>query len=159
MKISNKKLLVVLAAIMTQIGLTKDIDITFFITSDTHYGVEADGAIPANQATIDIMNAMPGTAYPVSIGGTVDTPRGVVVTGDLTEAGLTEEWGWFTADYGINGEGRVNYPVYEGWGTTIQALLFRPELHYVIRHVRVSQIFPRMVITTPGIGMGYTLFT
>jgi len=92
------------------------IDITFFITSDTHYGVGDDEAIPANRKTIDMMNMMPGTPYPVSVGGTVDTPRGVVVTGDLTEDALAEEWGWFTADYGVNGEGRINYPVYEGWG-------------------------------------------
>ena len=59
------------------------IDITFFISSDTHYGVGDDEAILANRKTIDMMNTMPGKDYPTSIGGTVDVPRGVVVTGDL----------------------------------------------------------------------------
>lgn len=91
-------------------------DITFFIATDTHYGVGDDEAVPANQRTIDIINTLPGTAYPAAIGGTVDSPRTVIVTGDLTEDTKPEEWEWFTADYGLNGEGRLKYPVYEGWG-------------------------------------------
>lgn len=91
-------------------------DITFFITSDTHYGVGDDEAIPANRTVIDLMNAMPQTAYPDAVGGTVDRPRGVVVTGDLTQDARREEWDWFAADYGVNGEGRVQFPVYESWG-------------------------------------------
>lgn len=94
-------------------------DITFFITADTHYGDNDDNndeAISANQTTIDIINTLPGAPYPSAIGGTVDTPRAVVVVGDLTEDTLSEEWEWFTADYGVNGEGRLKYPVYEGWG-------------------------------------------
>jgi cytolysin (calcineurin-like family phosphatase) len=91
-------------------------DITFFITTDTHYGAGDDESISANQATIDLMNSLPGTLYPVVLGGTVDTPRGVIVLGDLTQDGLSDEWEWFTADYGLDGRGRSNYPVYEGWG-------------------------------------------
>lgn len=94
-------------------------DITFFITADPHYGDNDDNddeAISANQTTIDIMNALPGAPYPPAIGGMVDVPRAVVVVGDLTENTLSEEWEWFTADYGVNGEGRLKYPVYEGWG-------------------------------------------
>ena len=94
-------------------------NITFFITTDTHYGCNDDNddeAISANQTTIDMMNALPGTPYPAAIGGIVDAPRAVIITGDLTEDGLSEEWEWFTADYGVNGEGRLKHPVYEGWG-------------------------------------------
>jgi cytolysin (calcineurin-like family phosphatase) len=91
-------------------------DITFFIITDTHYGVGEDEGTPSNRTTIDLMNSLPGTKYPETIGGIVDNPRGVIVLGDLTQDGLSEEWDWFIADYGLNGEGPVKYPVYEGWG-------------------------------------------
>jgi len=90
-------------------------DITFFIATDTHYKSN-DETASANQTTIELMNALPGTAFPSETGGTVDSPRAVIVTGDLTENGLSEEWESFTANYGIYKEGRLNYPVYEGWG-------------------------------------------
>ena len=93
--------------------------ITFFMTTDLHYGDmddNKDRAFGANKATIDMMNNLPGSEYPGDIPGKVDRPRAVVVTGDIAEDGLAEEWQWFTADYGVNGEGRVKYPVYEGWG-------------------------------------------
>ncbi|HEX9973789.1 MAG TPA: hypothetical protein VGD14_17090, partial [bacterium] len=94
-------------------------DITFFMTTDLHYGDNDDNkdeAFAANRATIDMMNILPGSDYPGDIAGTVDRPRAVIVTGDITEDGLLEEWQWFTADYGVNGECRVRYEVYEGWG-------------------------------------------
>jgi len=90
-------------------------DITFFIATDTHYKINGE-TTPANQTTIELMNTLPSAAFPSEIGGIVDSPRAVIVTGDLTENGLPEEWALFTADYGINKEGRINYPVYEGWG-------------------------------------------
>lgn len=110
-----KLCLTFLLIIWTQTISAKEIDITFFITSDTHYGVSSEN-LTNNLDTLDQMNAMQGTAYPATIGGTVDMPRGVVVTGDLTERGSQQEWDQFTAHYGVNGEGRISYPVYEGWG-------------------------------------------
>jgi hypothetical protein len=93
--------------------------ITFFMTTDLHYGDNDDNndeALGANRATIDMMNKLPGSEYPGDIPGKVARPRAVLVTGDIAEDGLAEEWQWFIADYGVNGEGRVKYPVYEGWG-------------------------------------------
>ena len=90
--------------------------ITFFITSDTHYGLSQTVAA-ANEKTIDAMNALPGAAFPGEIGGAVATPRGVAVLGDLTNDGgspdATISWRRFTEDFGINGEGRLRFPVYE----------------------------------------------
>ena len=61
-------------------------DLTFIIASDTHYGKnEYVGSF--NQETINAMNRISGIDYPDSIGGTVDTPLGVVISGDLTENG------------------------------------------------------------------------
>jgi len=90
--------------------------ITFFITSDTHYGLSQTVAA-ADEKTIDAMNTLPGKAYPREIGGTVAAPRGVAVLGDLTNDGGSPDaavsWRRFAEDFGINGEGRLKYPVYE----------------------------------------------
>ena len=102
-------------------------DVTFLISSDTHYGLDQWSTNEAlNKECIDRMNAIPGTSYPAEIGGKVDTPRGVVVTGDLTDSGTWDNWFgygllWFyrdgfVDDYGVNGDKRVDYPVYEGYG-------------------------------------------
>jgi len=90
-------------------------DVTFCAVSDLHYG--ASPSVPAsNEMTIDFVNVLPGNPYPAEVGGSVMTPRGVVITGDLTNSGGPEQWALFVKDYGVNGEGRIAYPVYEGWG-------------------------------------------
>lgn len=96
-------------------------DITFFVSSDTHYGRENNAAI--NRRVIDEMNALPGTPLPASIGGGfVRTPRGVVLNGDLMDEGFNKEstplnWAEFCRDYGLTGrDGRLSFPAYEGFG-------------------------------------------
>ncbi len=102
-------------------------DLTFLVVSDTHYGQDqwADNEAQ-NKAVIDRMNAIPGTAWPASVGGgVVDTPRGVLVPGDLTDTGEYTNWngywffGWidgFRDDYALGGQGRIAWEVYEGYG-------------------------------------------
>jgi cytolysin (calcineurin-like family phosphatase) len=91
-------------------------DVTFFLASDSHYG-QSPTVAAANGKTIEAMNALPGAAYPGEIGGTVDSPRGVAVLGDLVNSvdspRSPEFWRQFTADFGVNGEGRLRFPVYE----------------------------------------------
>lgn len=90
-------------------------DITCVMISDLHYG--ASNMIAVNQATIDYLNTFPGASYPASMGGgIVDTFRGVCVLGDVTDHGRQNEWNKFIEDWGVNGEQRIKYPVYEGWG-------------------------------------------
>ncbi len=99
---------------------------TFFLTGDTHYGLQLIGQNePGNKSTIDAMNNLPGTPYPAALGGVVDVPLGVLVAGDLTDTpdvqnfygihGLIERDG-FNDDYALDGSGRLHYPVYEGYG-------------------------------------------
>lgn len=103
----------------TKDSITKE-DITFFVSSDTHYGRSDNGYL--NQLTIDMMNSAPGMELPSAFGGgRVATPRGVVLNGDLLDNGTNAEadkyWKQFEADYGLNGsDGRLAYPVYEGFG-------------------------------------------
>ncbi len=91
-------------------------DLTFFVVSDTHYGLspEGDRTVPM---LVDWMNELPGTAYPAVIGGTVAAPRGVLHIGDITNDGKKEAWAMFVRDYGLTGkDGRLHWPVYEAYG-------------------------------------------
>jgi len=91
-------------------------DLTFFVVSDTHYGLspEGDRTVPL---LVDWMNELPGTAYPAVIGGTVAAPRGVLHIGDITNDGKKEPWAMFVRDYGLTGkDGRLHWPVYEAYG-------------------------------------------
>ena len=96
--------------------------LTFFTCSDTHYN-EAAVSNTAQAALIDLMNALPGKAYPPELGGgPVAVPRGVIIPGDLIDDGqgpvamIRDEWALWKADFGLHGEGRLKFPVYEGYG-------------------------------------------
>ncbi len=91
-------------------------DVTFLHISDQHYGGKNfDQNMP--QGTIDAMNKIAGAQYPDKIGGKVGTPLGVILTGDLTDGGATEQFKLFTEDWGLKGgDGRLKFPVYEGVG-------------------------------------------
>ena len=105
-----------------------NVDVTFFFVADTHFGRDLSLVDSEwdNRAVVDDMNQLPGTAYPGGVGSAVDTPRGVLVGGDLTDNGTSSQWaggsGWFThhdgfiEQYGVNGQERLDYPVYEGYG-------------------------------------------
>jgi 3',5'-cyclic AMP phosphodiesterase CpdA len=107
-------------------------DVTFFVVSDLHFGYgypdelarlprdavkNPVGLEKSHLKIIDTMNKLAGRAYPPGIGGQVGAPRGVLVTGDLTEWGRVEEWQRFVAYYGLRGqEGPLKIPVFEGIG-------------------------------------------
>lgn len=91
-------------------------DLTFFVVSDTHYGLSprGDETIPL---LVEKMNQLPGTAYPEKIGGKVGVPKGVLHIGDVTNDGKQRSWEMFVRDYGLTGkEGKLKYPVYETFG-------------------------------------------
>jgi len=109
-----------------QFSTDTDCDVTFFAISDVHYGrhFEIDDNEAENKNIIDKMNSAPGKLiYPTTAGGgLVDVPRAVLVAGDLTDYGTSNEWNGFDIfdgfkdDYCGNGEGRLNWPVYECFG-------------------------------------------
>ena len=101
--------------------------VTFLVASDTHVGfgapespgrdplIEPMGLERTNLAMVDSMNTIAGKSYPIVLGGTVQKPRAVLVTGDLTEVGGQEQWRLWTRIFGLTGkEGALKYPVYEG---------------------------------------------
>jgi len=91
-------------------------DLTFFGYSDTHYNVSGK-----ENSMVGVINDLPGTSYPDSIGGTVAKPRGLLMPGDLIDAGGNAstqgaQWAKYIADFGVNGEGKCLFPVFEGLG-------------------------------------------
>jgi predicted phosphodiesterase len=87
-------------------------DVTFFVIGDTHFG--GAGVEATNRQMIAAMNALPGTAYPASIGGTVAQPRGVLHCGDVTDFGTSGQWSAFEKLYGLTGkEGELKFPIFE----------------------------------------------
>lgn len=117
-----KKLLVVAIALLAAIvsdapckaASKSDNDVTFVVASDLHYDANRDNS--AMQKHIDRLNSLPGTPYPASVGGTVDAFRVVIVNGDLTNRGVEADWKLFVADWGLSGEKRCKFPIYEGFG-------------------------------------------
>ena len=93
-------------------------DITFFAVSDTHYGRVMGATYDSLRiVTVDNLNALPGQAYPASVGGAlVAAPRGVVMPGDLVDRPYATRWKLYTDDYGAAGEGRMKFAVYDGLG-------------------------------------------
>jgi hypothetical protein len=87
-------------------------DVTFLVVSDTHFGF--NGIEGAHERLVPKLNGIAGRPYPRSVGGTVAPPRGLLVTGDLTEWGKVEEWERFVRTYGLTGtEGKLRLPVFE----------------------------------------------
>ena len=104
-------------------------DVTFFVASDLHYGQEqAENNERPNKNVIAMMNNLPGTAFPDKSFGVVEKPRGVLVTGDLTDSGTAVNYAGtylgvhafdgFVDDYPVKGGSapHIGFPVYEGYG-------------------------------------------
>lgn len=108
----------------------------FIVAGDTQLGAE-DVAEPAGLSVnsaepvyrvVDILNALPNQPIPESVGGGVvsDEILGMIIAGDLIHNGSTSggnglamrdvEWQIFKQLYGVNGEGEINYHVYEMHG-------------------------------------------
>lgn len=97
-------------------------DLTFFTCSDTHYN-ETKELNVQQAALIDMMNTLPGREYPAKLGGgRIDVPKGVIIPGDLIDDGqgpkqmVLQEWALWEEDFGLTGEKRLKFPVYEGYG-------------------------------------------
>lgn len=98
-------------------GVYGQAGVTFFATSDVHYG-QNSATKDANRAAIaGHLNSLAGKAYPASAGGgLVGTPRGVVLPGDLIENSAANLWRDYSAAFGIRKEGAVKLPVYDALG-------------------------------------------
>jgi hypothetical protein len=99
-------------------------DLTYFGFSDIHYGAASgpkDDTPIVKCPMVDAINALPGTLYPAPLTGAVAVPRGILMQGDLINDGALAEkyptqWENYIADFGVNGEGRCKFPVFEAVG-------------------------------------------
>ncbi|MGQ9800480.1 MAG: LamG-like jellyroll fold domain-containing protein [Candidatus Saccharicenans sp.] len=98
-----------------------DNQITFLVAADLHYG----GSVKArkiNREMVLAMNSLPGQKLPEEFGlkGKINTPRGVVILGDIVDDGGSPEvqkyWHEYVEDFGLKGDGLLAFPVYEGFG-------------------------------------------
>ncbi|MCK4886609.1 MAG: family 16 glycosylhydrolase, partial [Planctomycetes bacterium] len=92
-------------------------NITFFITSDIHYGrYQVADNEQDNKNLIARMNYMPSKLhYPVELGGElVNRPRAVLAAGDLTDYGEANEWEGYDEYDGFVDDflGVLNYQLY-----------------------------------------------
>lgn len=102
-----------LAALSTT-ALAGERDVTFLHISDQHYNTKKTTTYPRTKQTIRAMNQLPGKPYPDPIGGEVQRPRGVILSGDMTDRAKPAEWRLFTKYWGLRGnDGLLNYPMYE----------------------------------------------
>lgn len=113
----------VLSAALLWPALFAAADVTFFSYSDSHYGADDGGRRPpvVRSPKVAIINSLPGTAWPAEVGGVVEGPRAILMQGDLINDGAVREkyptqWADYVADFGVNGEGRCRFPVFEGVG-------------------------------------------
>ena len=137
--------------------------LSFFGCSDVHFGhdvVAKDNstttALELNRFAVLEMNALPmNDSWPPALGGgVVQTPVGLIITGDLIDNGFTEgfEVDNFTAVYGLDGtDGMVHFPVYEGRGNHDGANSTDTEPHFVasmiVERNQVRQNIPAFNLT------------
>ena len=89
------------------------VEITFFVLGDTHFGYEQN--FPGNDLRSDIidqMNNLPGWPYPKEIGGIVDKPCFVLFCGDMLD-GLKKDEGKLEFLYYLYYSKRLMFPQYE----------------------------------------------
>src|SRR5690606_26661782 len=79
------------------------------------------------------LNSLPGRTYPASMGGgIIDTPRGVLITGDLVHHMDSVSWKQYEADYGVFGGKKLNFPTFEALGNH-DFYVFEPDTFWVMK--------------------------
>jgi hypothetical protein len=108
-----------------------NIDVTFVVASDTHFGF--GGIEESNQRLVDRVNGLTGRSWPH--GGNLGALAGLVITGDLTEWGHAAEWERFLVFYGGAGtNAKVTIPVFEMIGNHDKVVGKNVETEVAKRH-------------------------
>ncbi len=121
-------ILAVVGAILTSSWSASATDVTFLVTSDSHYDAfENEDRNVRDRVTIDAMNRITEIRWPEHLGGgVIARPRGVALLGDVIDDGdrmkagknqSERQFRSFVADFGLDGtDGRLKFPVFEGCG-------------------------------------------
>jgi hypothetical protein len=91
--------------------------VTAFVIGDPQINVVKWGTAGTDK-TLELMNNLPGTAFPEAAGGgRVGVPRGVLVLGDLVDdIKNPENWRLYKERFDVQGKGTLKFPVFEGIG-------------------------------------------
>lgn len=106
-------ILIITVAALAGLGFQRNDTFWFLVVSDSHYG-KSDRE--NNLEIIARMNSIEGTRLPGLFGGRVGKPMGVIHCGDILDSPSDSAWRLFVEDYGLTGEARLRYPVYETFG-------------------------------------------
>lgn len=85
----------------------------FLVVSDSHYG-KSDRQ--KNLETIDRMNSIEDYNLPGLFTGRPGKPSGVIHCGDILDSPGDSAYTLFEEDYGLTGNAKLRYPVYETFG-------------------------------------------
>lgn len=89
-------------------------DFFVFVTADPQINIPKWG-LHGLSDMVAVMNETPGTDWP--FGGTVETPKGVLVPGDLVdETSNPDNWQAYTDFFDPQGNAQLRFPVYAGVG-------------------------------------------
>jgi cytolysin (calcineurin-like family phosphatase) len=86
----------------------------FLVTSDLHFDGTTDKMAILDSVVAD-MNSIPNTHLPDG-SGKMQKPFGVIVTGDITDGGKPEQWQQYKELFGLNGDQRLKYQLFESFG-------------------------------------------
>ncbi len=90
--------------------------VSFIVVSDLHFNDSSQVNYRVNDSIVECMNMLREEDSPEAISMNCKNIRGVVVTGDVTDDGLSTSFERFGNMYGLVGERKLKYPVYEGFG-------------------------------------------
>lgn len=106
--------LLVAVVFATGLGAQRPRDVTFFAVADPQINIPRWG-VEGTRHTIALMNATPGT--PDAFGRPIDTPRGVIIAGDLVDdVKNRENWELYKQFFDPAGSALLRFPVFEGAG-------------------------------------------
>ena len=89
-------------------------EVWFFVTADPQIHLDKWGTA-GTEATIHTINQLPGQNFP--LGGTIATPRAVLVLGDLVDVTSDpRHWEAYTRLFDPNGKALLRFPAFEGIG-------------------------------------------
>lgn len=143
--------------------IPKAVDFTFVVASDLHYTLH-DSLNQNSKSVADSINAYAAgvATFPESVGGkVVEEPKFIALDGDMVDgydstAVMKRQFALFRADWGLQGEKRVHYPVYPGLGNHDQLGLKSVDERSVIDSMKRQNASRSGLLSVSGDSLSYS---